>query len=63
METFDVQTPYGPSRDEATDVPQGMEAFGPVTLAEPLTLTAPGCETALEALRRLRDLTRGGRGD
>ena len=56
MDTFDVKTPYGPSRDEAKGVPQGMEAFGPVTLAEPLTLTAPGCETAAAALRRLRPL-------
>jgi hypothetical protein len=61
METFDTDAIYGPARDEDSDVPPGMEAFGPVLVAEPLSpseIEAP----AAEALRRLSLMLRAKQG-
>ena len=52
METFESDSPYGPARDETAGVPPGMEAFGPIVAAPPLS-RAETEALAADALRRI----------
>ena len=57
METIEFETPYGAPRDETAGVPKGMEAFGPIVIAAPLS-RAEVEAAAAQALRRLARMAR-----
>jgi|OM-RGC.v1.036670809 hypothetical protein len=52
METIEFETPYGAPRDETAGVPPGMEAFGPIVIAAPLS-RAEAEAAAAQALSRI----------